>query len=156
MSAVLKIPPFSLRPMVKHDIDHVMAIELKSYPFPWTVQIFTDCLRVGYYCQVCEIHDDIVAYSVMSTGAAEAHILNICVDDQWRGKGVGQQLLLYMLTLARQKQVETVFLEVRPSNTVAMRLYDALGFNQIGTRKDYYPAKKGREDAFILAKSLLV
>jgi len=156
MSAVLKIPPFFLRPMVKQDMDDVMAIELNSYPYPWTTQIFMDCLRVGYQCQVCEIHGNIVAYSVMSFGAAEAHVLNVCVGDQWRDKGLGRQLLLHMLTVAEQKNVETVFLEVRPSNTVALRLYDNLGFNQIGTRKDYYPAKKGREDAYILAKSLQI
>jgi ribosomal-protein-alanine N-acetyltransferase len=61
-----------------------------------------------------------------------------------------------MLGLAKNKDVNTVFLEVRPSNTAALTLYDKLEFNQIGTRRDYYPAKIGREDAVILAKSLEV
>ncbi|NOZ54498.1 MAG: ribosomal protein S18-alanine N-acetyltransferase [Gammaproteobacteria bacterium] len=154
MSAVLETSPFFLRPMLKNDMDEIMAIELKSYVFPWTRQIFIDCLRAGYYCQVCEMHGYIVAYGIMSTGAAEAHVLNLCVSSERQGKGLGRQLLSHMLGVAEQKKIDTVFLEVRPSNSIALCLYDAMGFNQIGERKDYYPTKKGREDALILAKSL--
>ena len=92
----------------------------------------------------------------MSTGASEAHILNLCIGQNFRRRGLGQELLSHMLGLAKQKDVSTVFLEVRPSNEIAIALYDKMGFNQIGIRHDYYPAKVGREDAVILAKSLEV
>ena len=156
MSAVIQSPPYFLRPMTREDLDDIMSIENVIYDFPWTRQIFRDCLRVGYLCHVVEFSGDIVGYCIMSTGAAEAHVLNLCISANCRRMGLGQKLLAHMLTMAKQKNVGTVFLEVRPSNKAALALYDKLGFNQIGVRNDYYPAKVGREDAVILAKSLEV
>lgn len=156
MSAVLETPPCFLRPMTAEDLDGVMSIETVIYNFPWTRQIFVDCLRVGYICQVCEMDNALAGYCIMSVGAAEAHVLNLCISEDFRRQGLGERLLTHMLEIARQKHVGTVFLEVRPSNEPAINLYEKLGFNQIGTRHDYYPAKVGREDAVILAKSLEV
>jgi ribosomal-protein-alanine N-acetyltransferase len=140
--------------MCTDDLDGIMSIETSIYNFPWTRQIFVDCLRVGYTCQVCEMDNELAGYCIMSVGAAEAHVLNLCISDDFRRRGLGERLLTHMLELARQKSVCTVFLEVRPSNEPAVTLYEKVGFNQIGTRHDYYPAKVGREDAIILAKSL--
>ncbi|HEY5602902.1 MAG TPA: ribosomal protein S18-alanine N-acetyltransferase [Gammaproteobacteria bacterium] len=156
MSAVLKSPSVFLRPMSGKDLDDIMALETKNYDFPWTRQIFADCLRVGYLCQVCELGNELAGYCIVSTGASEAHVLNLCIAQSLRRKGLGEHLLAHMLKLAKQRKVGTVFLEVRPSNQAAIALYDKMGFNQIGTRLDYYPAKVGREDAIILAKSLEV
>lgn len=156
MSAVIQSPPYFLRPMSQEDLDDIMSIESVIYDFPWTRQIFKDCLRVGYLCQVIEVDSHIVGYCIMSVGASEAHVLNLCVSENYRRIGLGQKLLSHMLVMAKHKNVGTVFLEVRPSNQVALALYDKLGFNQIGIRNDYYPAKVGREDAVILAKSLEV
>jgi ribosomal-protein-alanine N-acetyltransferase len=154
MSAVIETPPFFLRPMGKSDLDTIMAIESTVYGFPWTRQIFADCLRVGYCCRVCEMDAHIVGYSVMSMGASEAHILNVSVKHEYQRRGLGYNLLQHMLSIALKHNVHTVFLEVRPSNTAALALYDKLGFNQIGIRRDYYPSLKGREDAVILALTL--
>ena len=156
MSAVIKSPPYFLRPMSKDDLDVIMSIENVIYDFPWTRHIFMDCLRVGYLCHVVEVDGEIAGYCIMSVGAAEAHVLNLCISGHYRRIGLGQKLLSHMLVMAKHKNVGTVFLEVRPSNTAALALYDKLGFNQIGVRNDYYPAKVGREDAVILAKSLEV
>lgn len=156
MSAVIQSPPYFLRPMSHEDLDDIMSIETKIYNFPWTRQIFIDCLRVGYLCQVVEVNSEIVGYCIMSIGASEAHVLNLCISENNRRIGLGQKLLTHMLVMAKHRNVGTVFLEVRPSNKAALKLYDKLGFNQIGTRDDYYPAKIGREDAIILAKSLEV
>ena len=156
MSAVIQSPPYFLRPMSKEDLDDIMRIEDVIYDFPWTRQIFLDCLRVGYFCHVVEVEGELAGYCIMSVGASEAHILNLCISDHHRRLGLGQKLLLHMLTMAKNKEINTVFLEVRPSNEAALALYDKLGFNQIGIRNDYYPAKVGREDAVILAKSLEV
>ena len=133
-----------------------MSIETRIYNFPWTRQIFHDCLRVGYISHVCELDNELAGYCIMSTGASEAHILNLCIAQDYRRRGLGQRLLEHMLDAAKLSNVGTVFLEVRPSNDGAIALYDKMGFNQIGTRRDYYPAKVGREDAIILAISLEV
>ena len=154
MSAVIQSPPYFLRPMSNDDLDDIMLIENAIYDFPWTKQIFKDCLRVGYFCHVVEVSGEIAGYCIMSTGASEAHILNLCISTHHRRYGLGQKLLSHMLVLAKHKNVSTVFLEVRPTNEAALALYDKVGFNQIGIRNDYYPAKVGREDAVILAKSL--
>jgi ribosomal-protein-alanine N-acetyltransferase len=155
MSAVLERPTFGIRNMNKTDIEAVMKIETSVYAFPWTDQIFLDCLKVGYLCQLCIEDGHIAAYSILSVEAkVEAHILNLCVDPSRQNRGIGQALLGKMLDNAKQKKVETVFLEVRPSNHSAISLYNKMGFNQVGNRKNYYPAHRGREDAIIFALDL--
>lgn len=154
MSAVVQTPELNIRPMLKDDIDDVMAIELSVYDYPWTKRIMTDCLRVGYHCLVGEVDGTLAGYCVMSSGAGEAHILNLCVAEEFQRRGLGKYLLTHVLDMAKALEVKNVFLEVRPSNFSAISLYEQLGFNEIGTRKDYYPAKNGREDAVILALNI--
>lgn len=144
----------ALRRMADEDVASVMAIETQAYAFPWTAGIFRDCIRAGYSCYVLDDGEEILAYVVMSVGAREAHILNICVDPARRGAGLGEILMNKMMSIARRLQASAMFLEVRPSNTAARRLYDRLGFNEVGIRNNYYPAQGGREDALILAKQL--
>lgn len=155
MSAVLETF-CHIRDMQTEDVAAVMRIEEQVYAFPWTRQIFKDCVRVGYDCRVLEDHGTIVAYAVMSSGGGEAHLLNLCVHSDSQGKGLGRLLLQDVIQLARSKKipVDTLFLEVRPSNTVALKLYEQTGFNQVGYRNNYYPAVNGREDAVVLALSL--
>lgn len=154
MSAVVQTPELNIRPMTADDVDAVMAIEVSVYEYPWTKRIMADCLRVGYRCMVGEVDGTLAGYCIMSSGAGEAHILNLCVANEFQRRGLGKYLLTAMLDEARASDTENVFLEVRPSNYPAITLYEQLGFNQIGTRKDYYPAKHGREDAVILALNL--
>ncbi len=157
MSAVINNPPIDLRPMNACDLVQIIKIDEEVYPFPWNENIFRDCLHVGYCCWVFEEDDEIIAYGVMSIGAAnEAHILNIGVKPQAQRRGLGGSMLDYLLELALEHHASTVFLEVRPSNMAALNLYDKRGFNQVGMRHNYYPLKKGREDALILAIELPV
>jgi ribosomal-protein-alanine N-acetyltransferase len=144
----------TVRVMVDADVTGIMKIETRAYAFPWTAGIFRDCMGAGYSCYVLEKNAEIIAYAVMSVGAKEAHILNICVSPDLRGEGYGYVLMDKLVALARQLQADMMFLEVRPSNEAARRLYNKLGFNEIGTRRNYYPAAQGREDALILAKQL--
>lgn len=139
-----------LRAMTEGDIAAVIRIERESYPFPWTEGIFRDCLRVGYFCRVVEASTETLGYAVMSFGAGEAHILNLCVRPSARCAGIGRQLIRHVLEHARAAGMEDAFLEVRPSNTIAERLYRSLGFVQVGTRRGYYQAAEGREDALVL------
>jgi len=156
MSAVLKPALLQLRPMVENDLPEVMLIEEASYEFPWTFAIFRDCLRVGYPCWVLERSEQIDGYGVMTVGAGEAHILNICVRPGERRKGHGRAILHHLLAEAVLHHAHSAFLEVRPSNAGAINLYQCEGFNEVGYRRNYYPASKGREDAFILSRPVVL
>lgn len=142
------------RLMVENDLDEVIAIEEDIYPFPWTRGIFHDCLHVGYLCRVLELNGKIVAYSVMSVGAEESHLLTIVVPSYEQGKGYGKKMLDKMILLAVSHNANTMYLEVRVSNDIAIQLYHQRGFNELGIRNKYYPAEHGREDALILALNL--
>ncbi len=154
MSAVVQTPELWIRPMTAQDLEQIMHIELAMYPFPWTRRIFEDCLRVGYRCHVGEVEGNLAGYGVMSTGASEAHVLNLCVAGEFQRRGLAREMLSLLLDEADKLEVRDVFLEVRPSNVAAITLYEQMGFNQVGLRKDYYPAEEGREDAIIFAFSL--
>lgn len=152
MSAIAKPMSDALRPMQLSDIAAIMDIERRVYPFPWSEGIFRDCMHVGYCCWV-HMQDELIAgYAVMSIGATEAHILNLCVVPEQQGRGIGSHMLMHLLALAEKYQATAVFLEVRPSNKKALKLYHALGFQEVGIRKDYYPDHKGRENALILER----
>lgn len=155
MSAVFEFPTETYRLMTVHDLSAVMEIECRSYEFPWTEGIFHDCMRFGYSSWVIEVDRNIVGYAVMSLAVQESHILNICVDPKLQGQGIGRRLLRELLSIAKSREADTAFLEVRPSNLQALSLYFSEGFNEIGNRRDYYPARFGREDAVILAKELV-
>jgi len=150
----LLTPEVVIRPMRGLDITEVVAIERASYQFPWSEGIFRDCLRVGYLCRVVTLSRALTAYGVMSFGAGEAHILNLCVSEPYRCRGVGRRLLGALVERAAAAGMAEAFLEVRPSNTAAIRLYQALGFEQVGMRRGYYQAPGGREDAAVLRRVL--
>ncbi len=143
-----------LRVMTLSDVPYVIDIERDSYPFPWSEGIFRDCIRVGYFCRVIELRGVISGYAVMSFGADEAHILNLCVHRELRDQGVGRMLLHHLLNAARTAGMHDAYLEVRPSNYGAIRLYESLGFMRIGVRKGYYQASPGREDAWVYKLSI--
>ncbi|MDP8985063.1 MAG: ribosomal protein S18-alanine N-acetyltransferase [Pseudomonadota bacterium] len=150
-----EFPEPHIRPMHELDVPVVVAVERSAYQFPWSEGIFRDCLRVGYICRVVEVRDDIAGYGIMSIGAGEAHVLNVCVRAEYRGRGLARKMLLYLIDRARLAGMYEAFLEVRPSNTTAARLYHSLGFEQVGVRRGYYQATTGREDASVLRRILL-
>jgi ribosomal-protein-alanine N-acetyltransferase len=146
--------PVELRTMVHDDIAQVADIERRSYDFPWSHGVFRDCLLAGYHCIVIEREERAVGYSILSIAAGEAHILNLCVDPKFRQLGYGERLLEEILERAGNAEVGEVFLEVRPSNSKAIALYNKKGFRQVASRPAYYQAREGREDAAVLAKRL--
>ena len=148
------LPPAAIRPMCGGDVAEVFAIERAAYPFPWTAGIFRDCLRVGYICRVLTVAEQIVGYGVMSMGAGEMHVLNLCIAEAYRGRGFGRRMLEHLLGQGAVAGMLDAFLEVRPSNAAALALYHSLGFEQIGMRRGYYQAVNGREDACVLKLTL--
>ena len=149
-------PSVEIRPMHELDIPMVVAVEKAAYQFPWSEGIFRDCLRVGYVCRVIDVAGDLAGYGIMSVGAGEAHILNVCVRGEYRCRGFARKTLLYLLDRARAAGVQEAYLEVRPSNVAAARLYHSLGFEQVGIRRGYYQALMGREDACVLRKIITI
>jgi [ribosomal protein S18]-alanine N-acetyltransferase len=146
--------PEAIRAMRDGDVAEVVGIERASYQFPWSEGIFRDCLRVGYTCRVALAGKQVAGYGVMSVGAGEAHILNLCVAEAFRCRGLGRRLLTLLIERAGAAGMKEAFLEVRPSNTAAIRLYLAHGFEQVGMRRGYYQAVGGREDAAVLRLGL--
>ena len=154
MAAVVK-PVIQVRGMRIEDVATVSTLENASYEFPWSAGIFSDCVKAGHPCWVLSVDSVIAGYGILSMGAGEAHLLNICVDPAYRGQGLGRHLLGRLLDIARWNGAERLFLEVRPSNPLAKALYESVGFSEIGRRPRYYPARNGREDAIVMALDLL-
>ena len=144
-----------IRPMQVTDLDVVLTNERRSYSHPWSQGIFENCLANDSSCWVLEVQESVIGHGILSVGADEAHLLNVCVLPEYRGKGYGRDLVEYLIAQARKKAATIMFLEVRASNQTAYLLYEKLGFNEIGLRPDYYPAYSGGEDALVLAIELI-
>ena len=145
---------FSFRPMHKQDVAAIMPIERVLYTYPWTTGNFTDSLNAGYSCWICEFGSVTVGYAVLMLAVDEAHVLNIAIGQDWQRQGLGRRLMQHLIKVAREYRAQMMFLEVRPSNVSARRLYEDIGFNEIATRRAYYPAHDGREDALLMGLAL--
>jgi ribosomal-protein-alanine N-acetyltransferase len=144
----------SYRPMTLDDVAYVLTVENEVYPYPWTERILQDCIRVGYDCWLAIENDSVVAHAVVSVAAGESHLLNLSVSKMHQGKGIGKLFIDFLIEIVRSKQATVMLLEVRPSNLQAISVYDRVGFNEIGCRKDYYPTDNGKEDALLYAKEI--
>ena len=153
MSAAIH-PRTEIRLMQPADLKVIATIERAAYQYPWSLGIFRDCLLAGYHCLVLDVGGSVTGYGIMSIAAGEAHLLNLCVHPSAQRFGYGRRLLNVLLLRAAEADADKVFLEVRPSNEAALRLYRSVGFEQIGIRPAYYQADNGREDAVILAATL--
>lgn len=139
---------------VKHIAD-IIRIERESFDIPWSVQAFTyEFLYndLSHYL-VALLADDVVGYGGQWIIMDEAHITNIAIDPFYRGQGIGYRLMKALIKQAIELGAVKMTLEVRPSNTLARRLYHKLGFVERGLRKNYYSDNK--EDAIIMWKDPL-
>jgi len=152
ISAIQLDPQF--RRMQVRDVDNIMGTENDVYQFPWSKQIFLDCIRVGYDCWLLLIGEEIAGHAVLSIAGSESHILNLSIARRCQNRGLGKQFVHFLEQQATHKHAQTILLEVRPSNPCAIQCYTACGFNQIGCRKNYYPTPDGKEDALLFAKQL--
>ena len=145
-----------LAPMHPLHLPQIVEIEEAVYPFPWSEQIFRDCLNVGYSSWVVtNTLGEVLGYALMSMAVGEAHVLNLCVAPEHQRQGVAEFMMKHLLMVARAGEVTLVLLEVRTSNRAAQKLYEKFGFARIGVRKAYYPAVNGREDALVLGLDLV-
>ena len=146
---------YQIMAMRRTDLANVIKNERRAYSHPWTEGIFADCLASGHECWLFILEGRNIGHGVLSIAAGESHLLNVCINPDYQGHGFGRILVEHLLARARNGNVRCVFLEVRRSNKVAITLYDDLGFNEVGIRRDYYPAFVGREDALVFAKEFL-
>lgn len=130
----------TLKPMTLEDLDEVLAIERASFQTPWSRGAFRYELtqnRVAR-CSVARGGRQLVGYLCLWEIGHEVHITNLAVHPAWRRRGVARALLGALLEDAQRRGTDLVFLEVRPTNTEALGLYESFGFRVIGRRKGYY------------------
>jgi ribosomal-protein-alanine N-acetyltransferase len=134
------------------DLAEVMKIESDVYPHPWTHGNFLDSLYSGYEMWVARDSNGILSgYLLLMIMVDEAHLLNIAVRRDVQGTGIGRLLLDHAVTLTRERNLNSILLEVRPSNGHAVDVYERYGFVGIATRRGYYPAAENRrEDAIVM------
>lgn len=159
----------SFLPMQIADLDEVLGIEAVSHLHPWTRGNFIDSLAAGHwaYCIRPQVEQAIKgsyldpsvlwAYCILFPAVDELHLLNITVSPKLRKLGLGSRIMTSIESVSAQQNIPRIILEVRPSNTAAIGLYHKLAYEQIGIRKNYYPASPesgGREDAVVMAKSI--
>ena len=142
------------RDLTEADLPDILKIERQSYEFPWSEQIFRDCINSDYSCIGVSLYDRLAGYMIVSNVLDESHLLNICLSENWRGQGVAGVMIDYLASELKLRKLKRLYLEVRPSNLRALALYNHKGFEIIGLRKDYYPAEGGREDAITMVLHL--
>jgi [ribosomal protein S18]-alanine N-acetyltransferase len=142
----------TLLPMAVQLLDAVVGIEVRAYPFPWSRANFVDSIAAGHLTHCLVAPDgELLGYQVAMAGFEEWHLLNVTISPDHQGRGLATQLLHRLIDHARSTGAEWLWLEVRPSNVRARRLYAHLGFAEIGVRRGYYPDAAGRrEDALVL------
>ncbi|MET3131287.1 ribosomal-protein-alanine N-acetyltransferase [Oxalobacteraceae bacterium GrIS 1.11] len=156
MKRVWDLARLRYEPMLEADIDEVLGLEESVYPHPWSRGNFVDSLASGYHAWVVRDQDGyLLGYFLVMEIVDEAHLLNVAVSAEIQGQGLGRFLLNQAVAYARGLGMESVLLEVRPSNTRALDIYRRYGFAQIGLRKAYYPAAgQQREDAIVMRIAL--
>ena len=142
--------------MTAQDIDQMVALEQSVYPMPWSRGNFLDALNCAYPAWVLrDTSGALLGYFLLMTMVDEAHLLNLAVRLERQGLGLGRFMLDKALACARGLGMESMLLEVRPSNTRALALYARHGFLHVGLRKAYYPAPgQQREDAIVMRRAL--
>ncbi len=148
-------PLYFIRDIQQSDLEQILGIEKLAYKKGWSMQIFQQSLSSNKGFILCRRGTEkIIGYGICQVVVDEFHILNICIHPQYQQQGLGKLLLAFLLQQARNFACKDVFLEVRESNTIAIHLYFNAGFNEVGTRKNYYPNENGREDACQMCLSL--
>ena len=144
----------TVRRLAAEDVDAVVAIETEAFASPWQRETFLDLLdRPGLELLVMEDSvAGIVGYAVLWCIVDQGELANMAITPNFRRRGLGSLLLARVLDVAREREVETVYLEVRASNESAVRLYTRFGFTEVGTRRAYYDRPK--EDALVMMAAL--
>lgn len=144
----------TILPLLPADLTEAWHIEQASHAFPWSAKTFAGNQGERYLNFKLCMGDRIAAFAITQTVLDEASLFNIAVHPDFQRQGHGRALLNHLIAELEQRQVFTLWLEVRQSNAPAIALYSALGFNAVSVRRNYYPSADGREDAVIMALPL--
>lgn len=138
-----------VRKMIVEDLDQVCALERLCFPNPWMPDMFeAEMEGPAGFAEVVIENGELAGYTTYRVILDEAHLMNIAIDPGYRGGGLGKKLLRHVMRTCVTAGAEWMYLEVRPSNTEALGLYESHGFKQIGVRKKYYA---NGEDALLMA-----
>ena len=139
-----------IRPMTTEDLDAVSSIEKEVFSVPWTKDGFASALSIpgSNYLVVIDGDRNLVGYCGYYSVLDEAEITNVAIAPCYRKKGYAKLMLIELIEQAKSNGIRTVVLEVRFSNTDAIGLYERLGFQKLGVRKNFYEQPK--EDAIIM------
>lgn len=143
----------SVREIDVADADGVHAIESAAHSHPMSRSL-VDAVFNRYWCLGLLFEQQLIGFAMVSVVAGEAELIDYVVAPNFQGKGIGSCFLEWLITAVTPK-AERFFLEVRESNQAAIALYQNAGFAEVGVRHNYYPAKRGREDAVLMALELL-
>ncbi len=141
-------PPYTLVRLTESELPAIMALEASCFVQPWTRDNFLGELRRRVTVAIGLKHEGLLAAQCFFwLIAPEVHLLNLGVAPGFRGRGLARRLLTAMLSIGRKAGADTAFLEARPSNRAAIRLYESLGFEAAGLRPGYY---EDGEDAVMM------
>lgn len=143
-----------LVPMTEADLDWVMEIEQSAYLYPWTPNGFIQVLDRGLGYVLCDDECQPCGYACLLPVVDELELLNFCVAPSHQGCGVAKSAMAELLALFAESDYYRMLLEVRVSNTAAIRVYEANGFERDGIRPNYYRNGDVREDALLMSKIL--
>ena len=133
------------------DLDEFVHLENETFALPWSKQQLADCLLHPYLSWLVCCEGKIVGALILQFMVDECEILNLLLHPNVQGQGLGKQLLAFAFQQANQQNCQKIFLEVRESNQVAIRLYESNGFKKIGLRKNYYhTVGGGRENGLVM------
>jgi len=148
-----KAANYEIESIGPEDLDEIVAIENVSYPSPWPKQIFEREIEAqNSYKRIIRFSGSVVAYIVTWTIHDEVHILNIAVHPDFRKIGLGEMLLRDCLGFSSERGLKLAVLEVRTSNSGAIKLYEKIGFRTLRVRKKYY--SDTGEDAYVMLYEL--
>ena len=144
----------TFREMKMEDLGDVMRIEEANFSTPWTANsFFTFFIRDDTWFGCAFEGEKLVGYAGLMLIPPEGELVNIAVDRDCQGRGIGTQMLEYLLAEAEKRGITDIFLEVRISNAPARKLYEAAGFTFQAIRKNYY--EDPYEDAAVYGRLLL-
>ena len=135
----------------KEHLNAVCDIEKSSFSHPWHREYFeSELLKENSHMFVCIENNEVIGFSILNTILDEGELLHIAVSTNHRRKGVAKALFEKMFSVAKEKELAFITLEVREGNNNAIALYEYMGFERVGVRKNYY--SKPTENAVLMTK----
>jgi len=138
----------------EEDLAEVVKIENRCHLTPWTNKNFIDSYGAKNLFKVLKNENDIIGYYIALFALDECELLNITVTSEQQKNGFGELMLKDLFSECRKANIVNIFLEVRRSNLLAIRLYKKIGFNEVGIRNNYYQNKDSKEDAILMGLAI--